>query len=160
MSDASFEDGAEKSLRLKAETPEDVQVISALIQDAVVQTSDISWQPKRQRLTLLLNRFRWEDRDAAKRAGRQFERVRSMLVIDSVLQVSSDGVVPGDKETILSILELEFKPETDGTGQMLLMLAGDGAFSAKVECVDVLLQDVSRPYFAQSKSAPDHGDTG
>ena len=47
--DARFEDGAERPLRLRAESAEDLAVISALMQDAVVQTSDIAWARRRHR---------------------------------------------------------------------------------------------------------------
>ena len=160
MSDASFQDGQENPLRLRAESPEDLQVISALVQDAVLQSSEISWQPKRHRLALLINRFRWEDRDAAEKSVRPFERVRTMLVIDSALRVAANGIRPDDKDTILSTLALEFAPTDDGAGTLTLILAGDGAIAVDVECLDVMLQDVSRPYKAQAKAVPQHGEDG
>ena len=80
MTDARFEDGAERALRLRAETPEDLAVISALTQDALAEVKDAAWTPKRRRFSVLLTRFRWEDAAAARREGRPFERVRSLLL--------------------------------------------------------------------------------
>ena len=59
--DARFEDGAERPLRLRAESPEDLAVMAALLQDAVAQTSEIAWTRRKHRFSLLLSRFRWED---------------------------------------------------------------------------------------------------
>ena len=158
MADATFEDGGEQPIRLKAETPDDVPVISALLQDGIAQTSEISWLPKHRRFALLINRFRWEDREAAQAQGRPFERVQSMLVIESGLKVSASGINPADKELVMSLLALEFEPEEDGAGVLKLILAGDGEIAVAVECVDVTLRDVSRPYVARAEKAPHHPD--
>jgi hypothetical protein len=38
------------------------------------------------------------------------------------------------------------------------VLAGDGAIALEVEAVEVVLSDVSRPYYAPSLKAPAHHD--
>lgn len=154
--DARFEDGVEQALRLKAETAEDLGVISALTQDAIGQTSDIAWMPRRRRFTLLLNRFRWEDRAAATRQGRPVERARALLTIDGVLAARANGIDPGDRELVVSLLALRFEPGEEGAGRVTLVLAGDGEIALDVECLDVSLLDVTRPYVAPSGKVPDH----
>ncbi len=158
MSDARFSDGAEAPLRLRAETPEDLAVISALVQDAVASVSEIAWTRRRRRFALLLNRFRWEDAGAASRQGRPFERVQAVLDIDGALRVRSSGLDPAERDTIVSILALAFEPDGAGGGRLRLTLAGDGEISVEVECLDVQLTDVSRPYVAPSGRRPGHPD--
>lgn len=159
MTDARFEDADEGPLRLRAETPDDLAVLSALVQDAVATVADAAWIPRRSRFTLLLNRFRWEDAPAARREGRPFERVRSLLTISGALQARSNGLDPRDRDTVISVLSLAFDPAEDGAGVVRLILAGDGEIAVAAECLDVLLQDVSRPYLAQAKSPPAHDVT-
>ena len=156
MMDASFSDGVENPIRLRVEHIDDLPVISALVQDAVGQNAETSWQPKKHRFALLLNRFRWEDEAAAKKHGRPFERVQSTLVINGVLKVGGEGVDPKDKEQIFSVLSLSFTPEEDGAGLLSLVLSGDGAIHLSVECLDITLTDVSRPYLARAKHEPTH----
>ena len=156
MSDARFEDGADAPLRLKAESGEDVPVVAALLQDAVLPSSEISWMPRRRSFAALVNRFRWEDKEAADAAGRPYERTRAMLVIDSVIRVAASGVDPRDKDLVLSILDLAYEPGEDGSGRLRLILAGDGEIAIDVECVDLRLADVTRPYRAPSGKAPAH----
>ncbi|MCF6272809.1 MAG: DUF2948 family protein [Rhodobacteraceae bacterium] len=156
MTDASFTDGAEKPVRLRAECPEDLAVISALVQDAIGQNAETSWQPKKHRFSLLINRFRWEDKDMAKAQGRPFERVQSTLVFESALKVGGEGLNPADKEQIFALLGLEFIPSEEGAGTLSLILQGDGAIRLEVECIDVALTDVSRPYVARAKHMPKH----
>ena len=157
MADAKFEDGSEQPIRLKAETTEDLQVLSSLVQDAVGQNSEISWLAKKHRFAMLLNRFRWEDAPHA-HGRRDYERVQAVLLIEDVMGVRSQGVPKGDADTILSLLSLEFRPGLDGTGEVLLTLAGDGVISCRVEALEVVLRDVTRPYVAPSRRAPRHPD--
>lgn len=154
--DARFEDGGEKPLKLVALDAEDLTVISALVQDAVFPATEMTWQPKRRRFALLLNRFRWEDVEKAARGRRPVERVQSVLAVSDVEKVQSQGVDRGDKDFVLSLLSISFEPGEDGTGRVILTLAGDGAIALEVEALDVVLQDVTRPYAAPAKRAPRH----
>ena len=154
--DARFEDGAERPLHLKALDAEELLVISALVQDAVLAGGDMKWEPKARRLTFLVNRFRWEDQQAASVRGRGFERVRALVVISDVASVASQGFDREDRDVVLSILSVGWVPGEDGTGRIEILLAGDGAISAEVECLDVTLKDVTRPYTAPSGKKPQH----
>ena len=156
--DASFEDGREAPLNLAALDADDLQVLSALAQDAVFPITEMRWEAQTRRFALLINRFRWEDLPAAERRKRKPERVQSLLVVDNVLRVASSGVDRSDRDTILSLLSFEFQPGEDGTGDVILTLAGDGALKLSVEALDVTLKDVTRPYAAPSGKAPKHPD--
>ena len=158
MTDARFEDGGERPVNLGAEDAEDLKVISALTQDAVLTAADLGWRRKKRQFVALVNRFRWADQDAADREGRRYERVRALLVVGEVQSVRSMGIVPGDKDTVLSLLALDWQPGADGAGKLLLTFAGDGAVDIAVEALDVTLKDVTRPYLAPSRKAPVHRD--
>jgi hypothetical protein len=153
--DARFEDGADQPLRLAALDGDDLRVISALAQDAVLTAADMTHDAPRRRFALLLNRFRWEDRARAAQGG-DFERVRSLLVVQDVMAVARQGITPGNAEDVLSLLAMDFVPGEDGTGDIVLVFAGDGAIKLSVECVDVVLSDVTQPYRAPAGRAPDH----
>ena len=158
MADARFEDGEAGPLNLVARDGDDLQVISALVQDAVLTGADLKWERAKRRFACLINRFRWEDRDAAEAARRPYERVRALLVIEDALAVRSQGIDRGDPETVLSILSLDWAPGTDGTGAVTLVLAGDGAVRVEVEALEVTLHDVTKPYIAPSRRKPEHRD--
>ena len=154
--DARFHDVApsDHPLRLGVASVEDLEIASALIQDCVGMTGEISWMPRRHRLALLVNRFRWEDREAAEREHRAFERVRTALVFDGVLAVRANGLDPTDKETVYSILRMSFAEGDAPAGILTLELAGDGALMLDVECLDGRILDLSRPWIA--RAAPEH----
>lgn len=152
--DARFEDGQEKPLNLGAFDADDLKVLSALAQDAVFPVGEMRWQASERRFALLLNRFRWED-DGRDRHGA--ERVQSVLVIDNVQKVASQGIDRSDKEMILSLLSIDWQPGEDADGVLELTLAGDGAIRLPVEALELSLRDVTRPYRAPSGNTPDHG---
>ena len=160
MSDARFEDGGERPLRLVAREAADLAVISALVQDAVLTGTDLHYARARREFSLLLNRFRWED--AAGLAGKRAERVRSVLRFGDVTGVVHQGLAR-DAQVVLSLLAVGFEPEAAspegepaGPGRVLLTFAGDGALALTVECLEVGLTDVTRPYAAPSGRVPSH----
>lgn len=155
--DARFEDGGERPLRLRAYDPDDLAVISALLQDAVFVRPDARWLRPERRFAILVNRFRWEDLLRAEQSGRSFERVRSVVSVEDALRVHTSGLDQVDAGTILSILSLAWLPDADGAGTVELTLSGDGAVRIGVEALEVILRDVTRPYRAPSGKAPRHG---
>lgn len=165
MSDARFEDGSERPLRLIARDMADLRVLSALAQDGVLTGADLTFQRQARRFALLLNRFRWEDRPQAAGAGRPAERVRAVLSFGDVQRVTQQGLEARTADTVLSLLAIEYTPaDADtaqdtpaGPGRVTLVFSGDGAIALDVECLEVHLADVTRPYTAPSRRVPDHG---
>ncbi len=156
MTDARFQDGDEGPLRLRALTPDDMPVLAALVQDAVFPITEMTFVRPRRRFAILLNRFRWEDREAAARENRAFERVQALLTVENVQAVRSQGIDRGDKDMILSLLDISYAGPADGPGQLRLTLAGGGAIELDVEAPEVMVRDTTRPYRAVSGKAPSH----
>ena len=84
--------------------------------------------------------------------------VQSLLVVDNVLNIASQGIDRKDPDVILSLLSIDFETDDEGAGHVLLTLAGDGAIRLAVEALDVSLKDVTRPYAAPSGKIPGHPD--
>ena len=136
MTDARFEDGREKPLNLGAQDADELQVLSALIQDAIFPITEMTWQAKQRRFGLLLNRFRWEEGARGQTAP---ERVQSVLVVDNVMSVASQGVDRAETDMILSVLSATFEAGDDGAGDIVFTLAGDGAIRLSVEAIEMTL---------------------
>lgn len=125
--------------------------MSSLLQDAVFSATDMTWRADARQFALLLNRFRWEDDGTVAP-----ERVRALLVFDDVMRVASQGISRKASDLVLSLLSISWQPGSDGTGRFELVLAGDGALALEVECINVVLKDVTRPYLAPSRKTPKH----
>ncbi len=160
MTDARFEDAplSDQPLRLKAEGLDDLAVISSLLQDAVGKPADIAWMPKKRRLVALVNRFRWEDSTDALQAQRPFERVRSAVTVESVLRVRARGLNPKDRGQVFDLLAILFEPAGDCAGTLNLTLAGGAEIRAEVECLDIAMADLSRPWAASANRVPSHDE--
>ena len=140
------------NLRLKAEGPEDLDVISAALQDAVMQIGDATYDARARRFTALVNRFRWE----TARARGPYERIRSALSFEGVTGVKSAHVARVEKAAVASLLALSFDPDREPPGGALrLVLAGGGEIRLDIECVDGLLVDMGAPWPTPHK--PFHG---
>ncbi|HUO21422.1 MAG TPA: DUF2948 family protein [Caulobacteraceae bacterium] len=142
---------AARRLNLLADDEEDLKVLSAAVQDAVCVIGDIAYEPAERRLTVALNRFRWED--ATSRRGGQ--RVRAALQFGSVLDVKAQRLRRDAKQAVLSLLSLTFEPGAAPGGAVILTFAGGGALRAEVECIDALLADLSDPWSTPRRPAHD-----
>jgi Protein of unknown function (DUF2948) len=137
-------------LRLLAEDAEDLKILSAHLQDAVLRVGDIVYLPKHRRFAALLSRYCWGD-DCGK--GNSGVRVRAGLHFDDVLRVQSQNVRQDDPEALVSLLAIDFTPGADGGGTVDLILAGGGCIKLQVECVDATLRDLSEPRPAVARPA-------
>jgi hypothetical protein len=125
-------------LRLLAEDIEDLSVIAAALQDAVTKIGDIKYEKASRRLTIAFNRYRWE--------GEGGERVRSALQLGSVLGVEGRKLRPGAKDAVVELLTLTFEPGEAPGGLLTFSFAGGGDLRATLECVDLILADISAPW--------------
>jgi hypothetical protein len=97
-----------------------------------------------------LHRFRWEE------SYDEPERVRSLLLFKDVKKVSSKSLSRTDVNKIYSLLSLKFEYEDNISGKFTLTFSDQAYILIAAECLDVNLQDVTRPYKAPSKTKPKH----
>lgn len=159
--DASFAEGEPPNrhkIRLMALEEMDLSVISALMQDAIGKTSEVAWLRERRIFALVVNRFRWEDAEAAKADGRSYERVRSGLHVENVTSVKFRGFDVKHGQEVFDILGITFQPDDAPGGTVHIECAGGGCFAVTVEALDVRMSDMDT--FWQSKTLPRHEDDG
>jgi hypothetical protein len=138
-------------LKLIALDKEDLEIISAHLQDAVVKVDEILWQPEAHRLVVALNRFDWE---AATTETPAWQRRRSALRFDRVLSFKSRNVQPADKDKVLNLLALDFAETDAPAGVVTLSFSGDVALRLDVECIESEVVDLG-PVWATT-CCPDH----
>lgn len=141
-----------KPLRLIAEDAEDLKVLSACLQDAVIKVGDFAHLPQERRFALVANRFVWEC--AADRKRGPFARVRTGAHFDDVTAARQQNIRADAKDAVLELLALRFEPGEDGGGAVLLEFSGGGVIRLEVESVNAQLRDLSAPWSTARK--PDH----
>jgi hypothetical protein len=145
-------------LKLIAMDKEDLQVVSAHLQDAVLKVGDLAYLPSEKRFAALLNRFNW----AAARSGGtdkgEMTRHRCALRFERVTGARTQMLNLEDKSRILSLLAIQFEQlrEGDPAGLITLVFSGDAAIQLDVECVETELRDLGGAWAASSR--PSHPD--
>lgn len=130
-------------LKLLAHDADDLAVISAALQDAVAKIGDIRWDASARTLTLACNRFRWE---AGVKRGAKGERIRSALQLGDVTGVQARKLRRDAKGAVIELLSVAFEPAEAPGGAVLLTFAGGGDLKVTVDCLDVILADVSEAW--------------
>jgi hypothetical protein len=138
-------------LKLIALDRDDIEIVSAHLQDALVKVADVHWRPAEHRLVVALGRFDWE---AAYRDQPEYRRRLAALRFDRVLACKCKNVKPHDKDAVLNLLAVEFAESDAPAGVVTLVFSGDAAVRLEVECLEVELADLG-PCWETAK-CPEH----
>jgi hypothetical protein len=140
-------------LKLVAVDRDDIEVVSAHVQDALVRIGDILWQPHDHRFVMALNRFDWMTAVDAKHAA-EYRRCRTALRFERVLSCKCRGIDPANKEARLNLLAVEFAEHDAPAGTMTLIFSGGGSIRLEVECLEAELADLGE--VTTAAACPDH----
>ena len=138
-------------LKLIALDKDDMAVISAHLQDAVLKVSDILWRPAEHRLVVGMNRFDWE---AAQDQAPEYRRRRSVLRFDGVKSVKCRNISPNEPEAVLNLLAVDFAESEPPAGIITLVFSGGAALRLEVECLEVQLSDLGPVW--KAGACPNH----
>ena len=141
-----------KNLKLIARTVEDLRVVSAHLQDAIVNTTDIANLKKNKILLLQLNRFMWED--VEKGLFRRNKRIRTILKFENVINVRSRNINLAGKDKFLDFLTIETNQMIDNNYEMKILFAGNSIVKVNAEVIEVTLDDQGEAW--DTKNKPKH----
>jgi|TARA_B100001059_G_C17700585_1_gene509865 hypothetical protein len=141
-----------KNLKLIAKTVEDLRVVSAHLQDSIVNISDIANLKKNKIFLMQLNRFMWED--VEKGIFRKNKRIRTILKFENILEVHSKNINQLKKDKFLDFLAIETNQMPDNNYQMNIIFAGNSIIKIISEVIEVTLDDQGDPW--SSKNKPKH----
>jgi len=140
------------NLKLLATSDEDLRVVSAHLQDAIVSTQDIISLKKNRIFLIQLNRFMWED--VEKGIFRKNKRIRTVLKFDNVINVLSKNINTNESKNFLDFLTIESNLLPDNSYEIKLIFSGNTMIKIKAEVIDVTLDDQGAPW--ESKTQPKH----
>ena len=141
-----------KNLKLIARTQEDLRVVSAHLQDSIVNVSEIANLKKNKIFLMQLNRFMWED--VEKGVFRKNKRIRTILKFENVIKVYSKNVGSLKKDNFLDFLTIETNLMPDNNYEMKIVFAGDSIIKVITEVIEVTLDDQGESW--DSKNIPKH----
>jgi len=144
-------------LKLIALDDEDLSVLAAHLQDAVLRVGDMAYLKGERRFAAVVNRFDWDE--AARSKGRRnagFVRRRTGLRIDHVTGAKVSGLDLSRKDEVLSLLTLGFEAGEPPHGAVTLTFAGGGAVRLDVDCIEAALTDLGAAWATRNK--PEHSE--
>lgn len=139
-------------LKLCAVDEEDLAVLSAYVQDAVLKVGDMVYLPQENRFAVAMNRFIWEKAADGKR--RAYERRRSVLTFDRVQAVRSSHIDRERPDAVVELLAVSFETSDTPGGKVTLIFAGGGAVQLDVEVIEARLADLGAAWATSAK--PEH----
>jgi hypothetical protein len=140
------------NLKLLATSDEDLRIVAAHLQDAIVSIQDIANLKKNRIFLIQLNRFMWED--VEKGVFRKNKRIRTILKFDNVICALSKNINTKKDKNFLDFLTIESSLLPDKSYEIKLIFSGDAVIKIKVEVIDVTLDDQGSPW--ESKTKPKH----
>jgi hypothetical protein len=149
--------GTVDELKLVALDRDDIAVVSAHVQDALVRVGDILWQPHEHRFVMALSRFDWIAAAEVEPGPGQkpdYRRCRTALRFDRVLSCKCRGIDQSDKEARLNLLAVEFAERDAPGGVVTMTFSGRGVIRLEVECLEAELADLGEIFVAET--CPNH----
>ena len=129
------------ALKLRAEDAEDLAVISACLQDALVAVRDLAYAPEERSFLFVANRFRWENGLGPAPGEVPYERVLCGITFSAVAAASYSGFRRSDDGRILSLLAI--RPED---GAVHLEFSGGAAIRLEVARIICHAGDLGDPW--------------
>lgn len=140
-------------LKLIALDTQDLEIVSAHVQDAVIKVADLVYTAGDKRFVLAMNRFVWENRPGL--FTRRHERRRAILHFEGVRSVKSAGFAREGSEDVLSLLAVRFEPAREApSGWIDLTFSGGAAVRLEVDYVEARLSDLGAAW--ETGSRPVH----
>jgi len=156
-----------RKLRLRAESPDDLDVIGAVLQDALIPVADMAYLPAERSFALVANRFCWESDSGAAPSGPaaarrgapsgqgEHHRVNAGVLFGEVQGVQTRGFDREETSRILSLLAIRTEAGLDAT-EITLICAGAASIRLRVAGIDCRLDDIGEPW--PTAWRPSHGD--
>ncbi len=141
-----------KNLKLIARTEDDLRVVSAHLQDAIANVSDIANLEKNKIFLMQLNRFMWED--VEKGVFRKNKRIRTILKFENVIKAVSKNISQSKKDKFLDFLTIETNLMPDNNYEMKIVFSGDSVIKVISEVIEVTLDDQGEAW--DTKNMPKH----
>ena len=142
------------NLKLIALDAEDLSILSAHMQDAVMKVGDMAYLPQEKRFAFIANRFDWTMADTSETPL----RYRAALRFERVLSAKVTGIDLKDKRQTLNMLTLQFEETSAPAGIVTIICAGGAAVRLEVECMEAELKDLGAAWAA--KGVPCHDADG
>jgi len=136
-----------EQLRLRAVDADDLSVIAACLQDALIPLAEMAYLAEQRRFMAAFTRFRREClADPACCDG--LTQCQSVLTFEQVEAVKHSGLDERFGGIRLELLTMLAEPGEDGLTHVAMVFAGDAAIQLRVRAIAATLEDFGEPWAA------------
>jgi hypothetical protein len=146
--------GTPEPLKLVALDHDDLKILSAHLQDAVLRMADMVYMPADRHFAAILSRFDWLAAETDDGKHSNLRRCRCALRFDRVKRAQVHKIRPGDPFAVAELLAITYDEANAPSGFVTLHFAGGGAVRLEVECIEAALHDLGPAWRCAVK--PEH----
>jgi hypothetical protein len=133
---------------------DDLTVVAANLQDALVRVADMVYLPRSKQFAMVASRFDWLRAAGDGSGPPRCERCHTGLNFGRVLKVSCLGFCCRDRELVLNLLDIGFRETEPPSGIVEFVFSAGRALRLEVECIEAEIRDLGVRW--RAKSAPRH----
>jgi len=138
-------------LKLVALDHDDLKILSAHLQDAVLRLADMVYMPSERHFAAIVSRFDWLAAETGDGKHSNLRRCRCALRFDRVKRAQVQKIRPGEPFAVAELLAITFQELESPGGYITLHFAGGGGVRLEVECIEAALHDMGQAWQATAK---------
>ena len=132
------------NIKLIGKSYEDLEVISAYIQDSIVEVKDIVFLEQNRIFIMIINRFKWEN--VEKINLKENKRIKCAIKFEEVLKVKSKKINQKNKNKRLECLAIKCSEILNNNYEIKIFFAGDGIITLISEAIEVVMHDLGKAW--------------
>ena len=129
--------GVLNRMKLNAIDTEELKIIATVLQDGLIEVSDVKYLPSIRTFIVMITRFMWEE----KIVNKTNNRTKAVLVFEDVLAVNSKNIDQMDKDKVLELLTFNFYYNKSKNIEIELLFNNDATIKLETEVVQAKLED-------------------
>ena len=129
-------------MNLNAIDTAELKIIATILQDGLVEVSEVKYLPSIRSFIIMITRFMWEE----KIINKENKRVKAVLVFEDVLSVFSKNIDQMNKSNTLELMTFNYFPTKTKNIEIQLLFKNDAIIKLETEIIKCKLQDQGKPW--------------
>ena len=129
-------------MNLNAIDTDELKIIATILQDGLVEVSEVKYLPSIRSFIIMITRFMWEE----KIINKENKRVKAVLVFEDVLSVFSKNIDQMNKSNTLELMTFNYFPTKTKNIEIQLLFKNDAIIKLETEIINCKLQDQGKPW--------------
>ena len=134
-------------MNLNAIDTDELKIIGTILQDGLIEVSDIKYLPSIRSFFLMITRFMWEE----KIVNKVNQRIKAVLRFEDVISVYSKNIDQLNKSKKLELLTFNYYPNKSKNIEIELLFKNDAIIKLETEIIRCKLDDQGNPWSTEEQ---------